>query len=201
MNLSSLVIRKPAFIQSEAILKRAIQRSALAFAISAVLFAGGHAYADDAAPATSATSTVQGDTISSATSMKLLEAATGIARSRGLALSFAIVDPGGHLVAAVRMDGAPFASLDFARGKAYASVALGGQSGATLEQRFKENPSEYTNMGGAGYYAPFLPARGAFPIFIGGKLAGALGASGAPSEIDDVAVKGAIEAIGASVTH
>jgi glc operon protein GlcG len=144
---------------------------------------------------------VPGETISFATSMKLLDVATREAHAHHLALSFAIVDPGGHLVAAVRMDGAPFASVDFARGKAFASVALGGQSGATLEQRFKENPSEYTNMGGAGYYAPFLPARGALPIFIGGKLAGAVGASGAPSEIDENAVKSAIEAIGASTTR
>jgi glc operon protein GlcG len=203
-NLSCFVVQEPTFIRLEAILKRAIQLSVLAFATSAVLavpFTGSNAYADGAVPATSAATTVEGETISSATSMKLLENAIGMARSHGLALSFAIVDPAGHLVAAVRMDGAPFASLDFARGKAYASVALGGQSGATLEQRFKDNPSEYTNMGGAGYYAPFLPARGALPIFIGGKLAGALGASGAPSDIDEDAVKSAIESIGASVTR
>ncbi|WP_027794444.1 GlcG/HbpS family heme-binding protein [Paraburkholderia acidipaludis] len=170
-------------------------------AVLAVLLAGGIAHADGPASTVSGASTVAGETISSATSMKLLEVATDAARAHGLALSFAIVDPAGHLVAAVRMDGAPFASLDFARGKAYASVALGGQSGATLEQRFKDNPSEYTNMGGAGYYAPFLPARGALPIFIGGKLAGALGASGAPSDIDEDAVKRAIESIGASATR
>ena len=158
-------------------------------------------YADGLGPTTADVSTVEGETISAATSVKLLEIATRTAQSHHLALSFAIVDPGGHLVAAVRMDGAPFASLDFARGKAFASVALGGQSGATLEQRFKDNPSEYTNMGGAGYYAPFLPARGALPIFIKGKLAGALGASGAPSDVDEEAVRNAIEAIGASVTH
>jgi glc operon protein GlcG len=101
----------------------------------------------------------------------------------------------------VRMEGAPFASLDFARGKAFASVALGGQSGATLEQRFKDDPSEYSNVSGAGYYAPFLPARGVQPIFSGGHLLGAMGASGAPSEIDEQVVKGAIEAIGASTTR
>jgi glc operon protein GlcG len=165
---------------------------------SAALFAGGAAFAAGAPDATAGATTVQSETISFATSMKLIEVATQAAHEHHLALSFAIVDPGGHLVAAVRMDGAPFASLDFARGKAFASVALGGQSGATLEERFKENPSEYTNMGGAGYYAPFLPARGALPIFIGGKLAGALGASGAPSDIDEEAVKHAIESIGAS---
>lgn len=186
------------FAKPETILKRVILPSALALAVSTALFAPCETHADTATPEAS---TVQSESISLAASMKLLDAATRAAHARNLALSFAIVDPGGHLVAAVRMDGAPFASLDFARGKAFASVALGGQSGATLEQRFKENPSEYTNMGGAGYYAPFLPGRGAYPVFIGGKLAGAVGASGAPSDVDEEAVKSAIEAIGASISR
>lgn len=180
----------------ETILKRAISSFALIVAAASPCFMACAARADDGMAAT-----VQGETISSANAMRMIDVATRAARAHRLALSFAIVDPGGHLVAAVRMDGAPFASLDFARGKAFAAVALGGQSGATLEQRFKDNPSEYTNMGGAGYYAPFLPARGALPIFIDGRLVGAVGASGAPSDIDEQAVKDAIEAIGASVTH
>jgi glc operon protein GlcG len=199
--LSCHLTQASAFNELETTLKRATHFTALALVAAAVLSTAGGAYADDSAPAAAGPSTVQSETISFATSMKLLDVATRAAQAHHLALSFAIVDPGGHLVAAVRMDGAPFASLDFARGKAFASVALGGQSGATLEQRFKENPSEYTNMGGAGYYAPFLPARGALPVFIGGRLAGAVGASGAPSEVDEEAVKGAIEAIGASTTR
>jgi len=39
------------------------------------------------------------------------------------------------------------------------------------------------------------------PIFSHGRLLGALGASGAPSEIDEQMVKEAIEAIGGSVTR
>jgi glc operon protein GlcG len=139
--------------------------------------------------------------VSLAQAMKIIEIGSEAARVHHLALSFAVVDPGGHLIAAVRMDGAPFASLDFARGKAFASVALGGQAGSTLEQRYKDDPSEYSNVSSAGYYAPFLPARGVLPIFSGGHLLGAVGASGAPSEIDEQTVKGAIEAIGASTTR
>jgi glc operon protein GlcG len=133
--------------------------------------------------------------------MKLIDTGIAAARAHHVALSFAVVDPGGHLIAAARMDGAPFASLDFARGKAFASVALGGQSGSTLEQRFKDDPSEYSNVSSAGYYAPFLPGRGVLPIFFEGHLLGALGASGAPSDIDEQMVKGAIESIGASTVR
>jgi glc operon protein GlcG len=157
--------------------------------------------AADPASTTDATAPVVSYSLSLAQAMKLIETGTAEARVRHLALSFAVVDPGGHLIAAARMDGAPFASLDFARGKAFASVALGGQSGATLEQRFKDDPSEYSNVSSAGYYAPFLPGRGVLPIFSGGHLLGALGASGAPSDIDEQMVEGAIESIGASIAR
>ncbi|MGU7782119.1 GlcG/HbpS family heme-binding protein [Burkholderia sp. PU8-34] len=139
--------------------------------------------------------------LSYAQTQKLLGIAVAAASARHLAMSFAVVDPGGHLLAAVRMDGAPFATLDFARGKAFASVALGGQSGATLEQRYRDDPSEYSNVSGAAYYAPFLPARGVFPVFQDGHLLGAVGAGGAPSAIDDEVLKEAIETFGAHVAR
>lgn len=157
--------------------------------------------ATDLAPAPEMAAPVEAYSVSLAQAMQLIENGSAAARTHHLALSFAVVDPGGHLIAAARMDGAPFASLDFAHGKAFASVALGGLSGATLEQRFKDNPSEFSNLSGAGYYSPFLPGRGVLPIFSHGHLLGALGASGAPSEIDEQAVKEAIESIGASITR
>jgi len=135
--------------------------------------------------------------LSYAQTQELLSRAVAEANARHLAMGFAVVDPGGHLLAAVRMDGASFSSIDFARGKAFASVALGGQSGATLEHRYRDDPSEYSNMGGAGYYAPFLPGRGTFPVFMNGHLLGALGAAGAPSETDDQVVLKAIAGLGA----
>jgi glc operon protein GlcG len=179
-----------------------LMRTAAIASLCSLCFAGARsAIAADPASVPEAVAPLETYSVSLAQAMKLIESGTAEARAHHLALSFAVVDPGGHLVAAVRMDGAPFASLDFARGKAFASVALGGQSGATLEQRFKDDPSEYSNVSSAGYYAPFLPARGVLPIFSGGHLLGAVGASGAPSDIDEGVVKGAIESIGASTTR
>ena len=114
-------------------------------------------------------------------------------------LSAAPLTPG--QIELIKLEGQFADSVAKGRGKAFASVALGGQSGATLEQRFKDDPSEYSNVSGAGYFAPFLPARGVFPVFVDGHLLGAVGASGAPSEIDDQVVKGAIEAIGATTVR
>ena len=174
-------------------------KSALLWSLCFAFLSESHA-ADATKPQDHATA-VTGYTLSLDQASRLIEAASTAARARRLAMSFAVVDPGGHLIAAARMDGAPFASVDFARGKAFASVALGGQSGATLEQRFKDDPSEYSNMSGAGYYAPFLPGRGSFPVFVDGHLVGAVGAGGAPSEIDEEVIKRAIEGIGATTVR
>ncbi|CAB3963891.1 MULTISPECIES: heme-binding protein [Burkholderia] len=158
-------------------------------------FAGGMhaAFAEDARDNAAIPTYV----LSYAQTQSLLSIAVDDAKARHLAMGFAVVDPGGHLLAAVRMDGASFSSVDFARGKAFASVALGGQSGVTLEHRYRDDPSEYSNMSGAGYYAPFLPGRGTFPVFMNGHLLGAIGAAGAPSEIDDQVVLKAIAGLGA----
>jgi len=183
------------------ILRRLPRAAAIASLCSLCLASACSVAATDSASTPEVVAPVQTYSLSLAQAMTLIETASASARAHHLAMSFAVVDPGGHLIAAARMDGAPFVSLDFARGKAFASVALGGVSGATLEQRFKDDPSEYSNVSSAGYYAPFLPGRGVQPIFSHGHLLGALGASGAPSEIDEQMVKEAIEAIGGSVTR
>ena len=127
-----------------------------------------------------------------------IAAAMEYARDKGAKLSFVVVDAAGHLVAAGRMDGAPFITIEVARGKAYASVATGGQPGSALAQRFLENPMVWGNVAGLGLGAPLLPATGSLPIFFHGDLVGAIAASGAPSEIDEAAVLAGILAIDAS---
>jgi glc operon protein GlcG len=127
-----------------------------------------------------------------------IAAAMEYAGDKGVKLSCVVVDAAGHLVAAGRMDGAPFITIEVARGKAYASVATGGQPGSALAQRFLENPMVWGNVAGLGFGAPLLPATGSLPIFFGGDLVGAIAASGAPSEIDEAAVLAGILAINAT---
>ena len=127
-----------------------------------------------------------------------IEAAIEFTRGKSLKLSFVVLDSAGHLVAAGRMDGAAFITTEVARGKAFACAASGGQPGSALAQRYRDNPMVWGNLGGIGFGAPLLPAVGALPIYIDGAFAGAMGASGAPSELDEAVVRHAIEAIGAS---
>jgi glc operon protein GlcG len=127
-----------------------------------------------------------------------IEAAIEFTLGKSLKLSFVVLDSAGHLVAAARMDGAAFITTEVARGKAFACAASGGQPGSALAQRYRDTPMVWGNLGGIGFGAPLLPAVGALPIYIDGTFAGAMGASGAPSELDEAAVRHAIEAIGAS---
>ena len=129
--------------------------------------------------------------------IRAIDAGMAYAKQNGVALSIVVVDSAGHLVAAARMDGAPFVTIEIARGKAFASVATGGQPGRALAQRFTENPMVWGVAGGLGYGAPMLPATGSLPIWRDGALLGAMGASGAPSDVDEAALAHAIEAIGA----
>ena len=112
-----------------------------------------------------------------------IAAAMDYARAKGVTLSFVVVDTAGHLVAAGRMDGAPFITIEVARGKAFACVATGGQPGSALAQRFRDNPMVWGNTAGLGYGAPMLPATGSLPIYLGKNLVGAIAASGAPSDV------------------
>ncbi len=128
---------------------------------------------------------------------RVIDAGIAEAKKRGIALSFSVLDSAGHLVASARMDGAPFVTVEIARGKAFASVATGGQPGGDLEQRYRDNPQVWGNASALGYGAPMLPAKGSLPLRLDGRLIGAIGASGAPSHVDEEVISVAAAAIGA----
>jgi uncharacterized protein GlcG (DUF336 family) len=64
----------------------------------------------------------------------LCTAARAAAADQGLAMSFAVMDAGGHLLAFVRMDGAPWVSADVAQGKAWTAAAYGVPSDAQKQK-------------------------------------------------------------------
>ncbi|NPT59767.1 GlcG/HbpS family heme-binding protein [Paraburkholderia elongata] len=139
-------------------------------------------------------------TISYAQASKVIEATIAFAQEKNLRLSIVVLDTGGHVVSSARMDGAGFVTIEIARGKAFAVVATGGTPGDVLAKRYEENPMVWGNVASLGYGAPLLPARGSSPIYLGSALIGAIGASGAPSELDELAVRTGIAAIGAQDT-
>jgi glc operon protein GlcG len=145
-----------------------------------------------------ANSTSYATSITLAQATHLIDGARSYAQSKSFTISIVVLDAAGYLVASARMDGAPFVTPEIARGKAYAAIATGGVPGDELAGRFTQNPMVWSNTASLGYGAPLLPAEGGLPIFINGALAGAVGASGAPSDEDVNAIGAGIASIGAT---
>jgi uncharacterized protein GlcG (DUF336 family) len=108
---------------------------------------------------------------------RALVAAAAEARKQGWAVSIAVVDPAGELVAFMRLDGAPHSSIDISRGKARTAA------------RFRRPTKGLDSALAAGRLAILgmegvTPVEGGVPIVINGEVVGAVGVSGVTSAQD-----------------
>ena len=127
---------------------------------------------------------------STAQAMAALATAQETAEALGVRLSCAVVDSRGDMIAMARMDGARFYTTDVARGKARMS-ALFGQPSADMAD-FGNSPAfQSFNETMPG---PLYAFQGALPIMSDGELIGAMGCSGAASQVDEDAVRSALSA-------
>jgi glc operon protein GlcG len=124
---------------------------------------------------------------------ELVSAAEAEARSRGLLLSFAVVDAGGHIVAMARMDGARWITPDVALGKAWTAAAYGAPS--ETEGQKAKNLVAFAAAISTATHGRYTPQIGGLPIEIDGEAAGAMGASGATGQEDEDVVRAAIERV------
>ena len=100
-----------------------------------------------------------------------------IARNGGAAV--AVVDPHGELVAFIRSDGCPLASINNAINKAF-TAAREGVPSSVVGERSRDEGFPLSNYGDARY----IGWGGGFPIVIDGRIIGAVGVSGLPEEVD-----------------
>lgn len=100
-----------------------------------------------------------------------------IARNGGAAV--AVVDPHGELVAFIRSDGCPLASINNAVNKAF-TAAREGVPSRVIGERSRDEGFPLSNYGDARY----IGWGGGFPIVIDGTIIGAVGVSGLPEEVD-----------------
>ena len=120
--------------------------------------------------------------------LELLARVRAEADSRGLSLAVGVVDAGGHLIASQRMDGAALGAMQLATGKAYTAVLWGTRTGYFMES---------TQPGGEdwGFNATderIVVYAGGVPLFVDGRLVGAVGASGGTAEQDEACVTAAV---------
>ena len=130
--------------------------------------------------------------------LALCAAARTAADELGVPMAIAIMDPGGHLLALVRMDGAPWITATVAQGKAWTSAAYGTPSAAQ-----KEKMATMPNFAGAlttMTHGAYTPQTGAVPVYRDGVLLGAVGASGGTGEQDETVATAAVTSLGASIS-
>jgi cob(I)alamin adenosyltransferase len=124
--------------------------------------------------------------------LQLLAGVRAEAAARELALAMCVVDAGGHVLAAQRMDGAALGAMRLAEGKAYTAVLWGTRTGDFTES---------TQPGGADWGWNTTDDRivvyaGGIPLIVEGRLVGGLGASGGAADDDEACVVVAAESLG-----
>jgi len=127
-----------------------------------------------------------------AQAMAALAAAQETAEELDVSLSCAVVDSRGDMIAMARMDGARFFTTDVARGKARISAFFGQPSGDMAD--FGNSPAFQSFN--ETLQGPLYAFQGALPIMRNGDVIGAMGCSGAASQIDEDAVRAALAVFG-----
>ncbi len=120
---------------------------------------------------------------------RMIQAATVKAGELQVKLSIAVCDTGGNLIAFNRMDGSIVVSATVAQGKAAASAGFGRPSGALQA----DSPIIQAVIAATG--GRMLPARGAVPVSRNGEVIGAIGASGATAEQDELCAQAGAAAL------
>ncbi len=129
---------------------------------------------------------------------RLLGGVRAEAAASGVGLAAVVVDRGGNLVAAARMDGSQLGAFSLANDKAYTAVAFGHPTGAWAESS-TPGGSDWGLAGTLGGRA--IVFAGGLPVYADGALIGAVGASGAASTVDAHCVRTAIAAAGLQSEH
>ncbi len=131
-----------------------------------------------------------GPTITADTAKKLAAPALAEAKKNNWAMAVAIVDPSGDLVYFEKMDDTQAGSTVVAVDKARSAA------------RFKRETKAFQDAlaaGGVGLRILALdgavPIEGGIPLIVGGKIVGAIGASGGTSEQDGVVARAGANAL------
>jgi uncharacterized protein GlcG (DUF336 family) len=134
--------------------------------------------------------TVSKTSISEDAARRMIAAAIAKGRELGVAQVVAVLDESGLLKAFARMDGAPVASIDAAKQKAY--TALFGIASGDLARLAASDPM----LGASLPHVPgFLLLGGGLPIVADGKLAGAIGVGGGTVDQDIASANAALASI------
>jgi glc operon protein GlcG len=114
--------------------------------------------------------------ISVAEAHAIIEGTVAAAGEKNARLGIVVVDTAGELVAGEHMDGAPGRTIQFAEGKAFASVMYRNTSEA-MSELYKTSPARYFGIMNV-YGNKIYLVGGGVPLVVDGKLVGAVGVAG-----------------------
>ena len=128
----------------------------------------------------------------------IIDAALAEGRKRSFALlAVAVLDPGGHVIAFKREDGASFLRFELACGKAWGALAMGFGS-RELAERAAKQPA-FINALAAVTGGRMVPSPGGVLIAdAGGQILGAVGISGDTGDNDEICALAGVAAAGLS---
>ena len=109
----------------------------------------------------------------------MIETVRSKAEGMGKAVSVAVADSHGELIAFLRMDGCRLPPVDIAMNKAFTAAREHKGSGE-VGSRMREQGDPMTNLGNPRYTG----FGGGLPVLHGGQVIGAVGVSGLTSEED-----------------
>jgi len=121
--------------------------------------------------------------------VKALAAAQALAKSKGWAVSIAVCDDGGHLLAFVRMPGASTVSARIAQSKARTAAEF---------RRDSKGIEDTINGGRTAFLSvPGLDGmlEGGVPVMVDGQCAGAVGVSGVKPDEDVQIARAGVESM------
>ncbi len=110
-------------------------------------------------------------------------------------LSVAVLDPGGHLIAFQRQDGASLLRYGIASGKAAGALAI-GVSSRKIGELAAQRPTFVASLGPIANQGLIPAAGGVIVIDSKGDILGAVGVTGDSSDNDEICALAGIEAAG-----
>ena len=138
-----------------------------------------------------------GKRLTHAGAKKMVATAIEDASAAGIAISVAVTDAGGHLLALERMDGGRFHTVHSATTKA---VCAASNRRATSPHGAQAQPLDVAHAVGLALAAGperWTAMEGGCPILLEGECVGGIGVSGGDWQTDERIARHAVEAIGA----
>jgi glc operon protein GlcG len=132
--------------------------------------------------------------IDAATARRILAAAEQTANAASAKVAIAVVDINGDVVALSRLDGASSRAVVSAQGKARAAILFGVPTKQVSDAIAAGTPLPVTLTPAGVGTSGIVTNQGGVPLFINGKLAGAVGVGGSSSAEDERFAKSGIDA-------